>query len=265
MKELGIIGCGNMGRAILSGALAGKLCGPGDVVVTDILEKAAEAFEKDFAVEKRASAKEVCEEADVLLLAIKPQVYEGVIEEIRGACREGQLLLSIAPGKTISWLTERFGKPVRLARAMPNTPAMVGAGMTAVCFSGNVPEEQKELVLSLLQSFGRAQVVAEGLMDAVVAVSGSSPAYVFILIEAMADAAVSQGMPRGQAVEFAAQAVLGSARMVLETGMHPGQLKDMVCSPGGTTIEAVKVLEKTGFRGSVQEAMGACWEKSRGM
>lgn len=265
MKELGIIGCGNMGRAILSGALAGKLCGPEDVAAADVSRDAAKAFEKEFGVTRLAGAAEVCREAKALLLAVKPQVYEGVIDEIRGACREGQLILSIAPGKTLSWLSERFGKPVHLARAMPNTPALVGAGMTAVCFGGNVPEGQKAWTRSLFESFGRAQEVPEALMDAVVAVSGSSPAYVFLLIEAMADAAVSQGMPRGQAVEFAAQAVLGSAKMVLETGMHPGQLKDMVCSPGGTTIEAVKVLEKTGFRGSVQEAMGACWEKSRGM
>ncbi len=263
--KLGIIGCGNMAGAILSGVLKSGVCAPGDVVVTDISQEAAGGFEEKFAVKSLKSAQALCKEAQVLLLAVKPQVYEGVINEIRGACREDALILSIAPGKTIEWLTERFAGPVRVARAMPNTPAMVGEGITAVCFSENVPEDQRQLAFSLLRSFGRAEQVPERLMDAVVSVSGSSPAYVFILIEAMADAAVAQGMPRSQAVAFAAQAVLGSAKMVLETGLHPGQLKDMVCSPGGTTIEAVQVLEKTGFRASVQKAMKACWEKSKGM
>ncbi len=263
--KFGIIGCGNMARAILSGVLKKSACAPQDVRVTDVLPQAAEGFVKDFGVQALPDAREVCAWADVLLLAVKPQVYEAVINEIKGVCREEQLILSIAPGKTLSWLAERFGKPVRLVRTMPNTPAMVGEGITAVCFGENVPQEQKELALELLKSFGRAEPVPEHLMDAVVSVSGSSPAYVFVMIEAMADAAVSQGMPRAQAITFAAQAVLGSAKMVLETGLHPAQLKDMVCSPAGTTIEAVQILEKTGFRASLQEAMRVCGKKSKGM
>ena len=152
-----------------------------------------------------------------------------------------------------------------LVRAMPNTPAMVGEGLTAWCCGENVTEGQQKLAQKLLSSFGRAEAVPEHLMDAVVAVSGSSPAYAFIMVEAMADAAVAQGMPRQQAIAFAAQALLGSAKMVLETGRHPAELKDMVCSPGGTTIEAVRMLEKTGFRSSLMEAMDACWKKSKGM
>jgi pyrroline-5-carboxylate reductase len=147
---------------------------------------------------------------------------------------------------------------------MPNTPALVGEGITAVCANDRVTEEELGYVCSVLKSFGKAEVVGENLMDAVVSVSGSSPAYVFIFIEAMADAAVADGMPRSQAYQFAAQAVYGSAKMVLETGLHPGQLKDMVCSPGGTTIEAVRVLEEKGFRSSVMEAMRACTKKARG-
>lgn len=127
---------------------------------------------------------------------------------------------------------------------MPNTPALVGEGMTGVCANDLVTEEELQLVLTLLKSFGRAEVVPEYLMDTVTGVSGSSPAYVFLFLEALADAAVAEGMPRKQAYEFAAQSVLGSAKMLLETGMHPGELKDMVCSPGGTTIEAVAVLER---------------------
>ncbi|MDE6925318.1 MAG: pyrroline-5-carboxylate reductase, partial [Acetatifactor sp.] len=148
---------------------------------------------------------------------------------------------------------------------MPNTPALVLEGCTGVCAGEEVPREDLNRVVKLMESFGRASVVPERLMDVVVGVSGSSPAYVFLFIEAMADEAVAAGMPRKQAYEFAAQAVLGSARMVLETGKHPGELKDMVCSPGGTTIQAVKVLEEKGMRAAVMDAMEACIEKSKSM
>lgn len=148
---------------------------------------------------------------------------------------------------------------------MPNTPALVGEGMTGVCANDLVTEEELQLVLTLLKSVGRAEVVPEYLMDTVTGVSGSSPAYVFLFLEALADAAVAEGMPRKQAYEFAAQSVLGSAKMLLETGMHPGELKDMVCSPGGTTIEAVAVLERENLRSAVIDATRACIRKSKGV
>ena len=155
-------------------------------------------------------------------------------------------------------LQELFGKPVKIVRTMPNTPALVGEGITGVCKNELVTEEELSYICKIFSGFGKAEVLSEKLMDVVVSVSGSSPAYVFLFIEAMADAAVADGMPRAQAYKFAAQAVYGSAKMVLETGKHPGELKDMVCSPGGTTIEAVRVLEEKGFRSSVIEAMKAC-------
>ena len=148
---------------------------------------------------------------------------------------------------------------------MPNTPALVGEGCTGFCCYKLVSEEEQAQAAAILGSFGRAYQVPENLLDTVVGISGSSPAYVFMFIEAMADAAVAQGMPRKQAYQFAAQSVLGSAKMVLETGMHPGELKDMVCSPAGTTIDAVRVLEEGGLRGIVMDAMHACAEKNRNM
>jgi pyrroline-5-carboxylate reductase len=146
---------------------------------------------------------------------------------------------------------------------MPNTPALVGEGMAALSPNENVSEDEARAVLNVFASFGKGEIVSENLMDAVTAVSGSSPAYVFMMIEAMADAAVEGGMPRSQAYTFAAQAVLGSAKMVLETHKHPAELKDMVCSPAGTTIEAVASLEQSGFRSSIIEAMKKCMEKSK--
>ena len=212
-----------------------------------------------------ADNKEVVEKADKFILSVKPQFYASVIEEIKDVVREDQIIITIAPGKTLEWLEEKFGKPVKIVRTMPNTPAMVGEGMTAVCANEKVTEEELDEVLTLLGAFGKTEVVSEHLIDVVVSTSGSSPAYVFMMIEAMADAAVADGMARPQAYKFAAQAVMGSAKMVLETGKHPGELKDMVCSPGGTTIEAVRVLEAKGFRSALIEAMKACAEVSRNM
>ena len=148
---------------------------------------------------------------------------------------------------------------------MPNTPALVCEGITGVCHNNLVTKEELDYVCNILSGFGKTEVVGENLMDVVVSVSGSSPAYVYMFIEALADGAVMDGMPRDKAYKFAAQAVMGSAKMVLETGKHPGELKDMVCSPGGTTIEAVRVLEEKGFRSSIIECMKACVNKARGL
>ena len=171
--------------------------------------------------------------------------------------------VTIAPGKTLEYLAGAFAKPVKLVRTMPNTPALVGEGITGVCHNDLVTKEELDYICNILSGFGMAQVLSENLMDVVVSVSGSSPAYVFMLIEAMADGAVAEGMPRKQAYEFAAQAVYGSAKMVLETGMHPGELKDMVCSPAGTTIEGVGVLEERGMRSAVSESIRACVKKTK--
>ena len=176
---------------------------------------------------------------------------------------------NILPDRAIRWLEQEFGKTLRIIRCMPNTPAMVGEGCTCICLKEeddkNIFRQDEELAKKIMNSFGKASILPERLMDAFIGVAGSAPAYVFMFIEAMADAAVAEGMPRAQAYQFAAQSVLGSAKMVLETGKHPGELKDMVCSPAGTTIEAVRILEKTGFRSSIMECMKACADKSRNL
>jgi len=178
---------------------------------------------------------------------------------------ERKASFAIAPGKTFAWIEEVLGKPAKIVRAMPNTPALVKEGMMGICGNEQVSKDELSMVSNLCAGFSKVEVVTEPMLDVVTAVSGSSPAYVFMFIEAMADAAVEGGMPRKQAYTFAAQAVLGSAKMVLETGMHPGELKDMVCSPAGTTIQAVRVLEEKGMRAAVMDAMKACLDKSRNM
>lgn len=261
--KIGFIGCGNMATAIMKGLISKKIYAPQDIIASDASKAAADKLSAGLGVVTSTDNIKTVLESAVIVLAVKPQYYETVIEEIKDVIKEEQIVITIAPGKTLGWLEEKFGKPVKLVRTMPNTPALVGAGMTGVCKNNYVVDKEYEMVLQILGSFGVAETISESLMDVCVSVSGSSPAYVYILIEAMADAAVADGMPRDKAYKFAAQAVLGSAMMVLETGKHPGELKDMVCSPGGTTIEAVRVLEEKGFRSSIIEAMKACVKKAK--
>ena len=261
--KLGFIGLGNMASAMMKGIIEAGVVSADEVIVSNRSQGKCEKAKEKFGIQIAKDNKEVAKNAEIVFLSVKPQMYELVINEIKDVVTEDQLIITIAPGKSLAWVEEKFGKKMKIVRSMPNTPAMVGEGMTAVCYNEYVTEEEKEEAMKLFEAFGEAEVISEHLMDAVVSVSGSSPAYVFMMIEAMADGAVSAGMPRAQAYKFASQAVLGSAKMVLETGKHPGELKDMVCSPAGTTIEAVRVLEEKGLRSAVMEAMKVCEEKSR--
>lgn len=264
--KIGFIGSGNMATAMMSGIIKNEIVEANEIIASDLLEASREKIKKDLGIKVTDSNIEVVEKSEIVVLAVKPQFYESVINEIKTVVRENQIILTIAPGKTLAWLEEKFEQDkIKLVRTMPNTPAMVLEGMTGVCYNGQITPEELEKVCHILGGFGKVEVISEHLMDVVVSVSGSSPAYIFMIIEAMADAAVADGMPRAQAYTFAAQAVMGSAKMVLETGMHPGALKDIVCSPGGTTIEAVRVLEKKGLRSAIMEAMKACYNKAKSM
>ncbi len=264
--KIGFIGLGNMATAMIGGMIRQGVVTGGQIIGSARTEQTLEKVKAEYGIEVTADNREVAEKSDILFLAVKPAFFDEVISQIRDVVTKDMLIVSIAAGRTLSYLYDAFGeKDLKIVRCMPNTPALVLEGCTGVCAGGSVLAEDLEEVLRLLRAFGTASVVPERLMDVVVGVSGSSPAYVFMFIEAMADAAVAAGMPRNQAYEFAAQAVLGSAKMVLETGMHPGELKDMVCSPGGTTIQAVKVLEEKGLRATVMDAIEACIEKSRNM
>ena len=264
MMKLGFIGTGNMAGAIMGGIIKKGIFRPEEIIGADISEEGRRKTKEAYGIEVTDDNRKAAD-AEVLILSVKPQFYADAIAEIKDCIKDDQLVITIAPGKTLSWLEAQFGKKVKIVRTMPNTPALVGEGMTAACVNQYVTEEEKEYALRILSSFGKVELVPEHLIDAVVAVSGSAPAYVFMMMEAMADGAVAEGMPRKQAYEMAAQAVLGSAKLLLETGKHPGELKDMVCSPAGTTIEAVRVLEEKGFRSAVIEAMRACADVSRSL
>ena len=264
-KTIGFIGAGNMGRAMIGGILSSSLASADRVIASAHSSATLEKIGSAFSIRTTLSNEEVADNSDILFLAVKPGKFCDIIPQIADHIKDDCIVVSIAAGKTIREIEASFGKTIKLVRAMPNTPALVNESMSALCANNAVTEEELTLVREIFDSFGRSEVVTESLMDAVVGVSGSSPAYVYLLIEAMADAAVADGMPRAQAYKFAAQSVYGAAKMVLETGEHPGVLKDAVCSPGGTTIEAVAALEKGGFRSSVITAQRACSQKSRDM
>lgn len=263
--KIGFIGLGNMAQAMIGGILKKRLAAPEEILGSAKTAATEQKMREKYGICTTGDNRRTAQEADVLFLAVKPQFFAEVIGQIKDLDYAGKTIVSIAPGKTLAWLAEQFGAAHSFVRAMPNTPALVGEGCTAACFSACVDERSKNAVMEILGSFGKAFEVPERLMDVVPGVSGCAPAWVFMMLEAMADGAVAEGMPRKQAYEFAAQAVLGSAKLMLETGRHPGELKDMVCSPAGSTIQAVKVLEEKNFRGAVMDAVIACIEKSRAL
>jgi pyrroline-5-carboxylate reductase len=265
--KIGFIGCGNMGRAILGGLLKAGIVKADEVIISCHTKKSCSEVEAEYHVKAVLDNQEVAGNADVVLLAVKPNKFEEVIPDVkagleRNAAGENTIVISIAAGKDIAYLEKNLGMNQKIIRVMPNTPALVGEGMSALTVNAKVTEEDLKYALTIFESFGKAEVVPESMMDAVIGVSGSSPAYVYMFIEALADGAVAAGMPRKQAYTFAAQSVLGAAKMVLETGQHPGALKDAVCSPGGTTMAGVLELEKQGLRNAVIAGEMACIQKS---
>ena len=266
INKIGMIGTGNMGSAILRGIVDADYVKAGQIIAYDKDNRKMNELKEDIpGVVTASDCLEVAEKADLIIIAVKPNYVKKVIQKIHPALN-GKAVLSIAAGWTVNMLEQAlYGTTATYLRVMPNTPALVGEGMTAICDDTTFSDDDFDYAKGIFDSVGKTKVLPERLFDGVVAVSGSSPAYVYMLIEAMADAAVREGIPRVFAYEMAAQSVLGSALMVLSSGTHPAALKDAVCSPGGTTIEAVEELERHGFRAAVMDAMKACADKSREM
>ena len=261
--KLGFIGCGNMASAIIGGILNKGLAQPEDICASVKTQSSAQKIQNTLGISCTTDNLEVAKTADYLFLAVKPQFCTDVALQIKDVLTDKQVIISVIAGKNLEWLKKHLGNDKKIIRTMPNTPALVGEGVTGVCPDNLTSDEDLQNVLTLLRSFGQADIVTEPILDIVGAVSGSSPAFVFMFIEALADGAVAEGMPRKQAYDFAAQAVLGSAKMVLETKKHPGELKDMVCSPAGTTIEGVNTLEKEGMRSAVMDAVKTLHSKNQ--
>ena len=260
--KFSFIGAGNMASAIIDGICRENLALPGDICVSDKDSCKLNKFaEKGIATS--VSNAECAAFGDVIIIAVKPGIVSKIAPEIKNAAKN-RLVVSIAAGISSDSLKSML-ESERVVRIMPNTPALVGEGMTAVCKTGGANDEDIALVCNIFSSVGKTTLVSESQIDAVTAVSGSGPAYIYMVIEALADGGVLCGLPRADAYALAAQTVLGSAKTVIETGIHPGELKDMVCSPGGTTIEAVKVLEQNSVRSAFIDAVVACCDKSRKM
>lgn len=261
--ELGFIGCGNMAKAMIKGIIASEIVKPENIHASNSNEMHAMQAAEELGILTTTSNPTVVEKSDIIFLSVKPYQYADIIAEIKDLMRDDQIIVTIAPGKTIEWLTDQFGRPTKIVRTAPNTPALVGEGLTAYHANELVNDSEKAYIVRLLESFGTAIELKEDLLDVSSTIGGCSPAYIYMLIEAMADAGVADGLARQQAYFIAAQAVLGSAKMVLETAKHPGELKDQVTSPSGSTIVGVQVLEENAFRGTVIKALRAAVAKAR--
>ncbi|HHZ12370.1 MAG TPA: pyrroline-5-carboxylate reductase [Clostridiales bacterium] len=259
--NLGIIGAGNMASSIVKGVIKNKLYNPKQILVYDVLLHQLDKLARETSISKAMNNIDLMEKCSTVIIAVKPEAYNGLLDEIVDVINPHHILISIAAGISTDYIKKRIKNKCRVVRVMPNTPAMVGEGMSAICNNHGLEEDEISKVRSIFMSLGKIELVDEALINAVTAISGSSPAYVYMFIEALADGGVMMGLSREQSYRMAAQSVLGAAKMVLDLDQHPGVLKDMVTSPGGTTIEAVYTLEKNGFRGSIMEAVRNCCQK----
>ena len=262
MKRIAVIGAGQMAEALLAGLLASQTVSPDALYATDISVERRDLIKRRFGVRVGSDNGAAAAWAEVVLLAVKPQSLDAVLEGLASALA-GRLVISIAAGVSIRRIAGWLGPASRIVRVMPNAPALVREGVSALAAGPGVTEDEMRLVRSLFESVGRVVVVEERLMDAVTGLSGSGPAYAFAAIEALADGGVKMGLPRSTAELLAAQTLLGAARMLLETGEHPGRLKDRVASPGGTTMAGLHRLEQGGLRATLMAAVEAATKRSK--
>jgi len=262
-KSIGFVGAGNMGGAIIRGLLSAGTHSPSDLIVSDYSESVIRDLNSSFPGIRTSSSNVNPAAAPVVILAVKPQAYKSVVQSIKDTVQPETIMVSIAPGLSIERIAKWFNHDVKIVRTMPNMPALAREGTTALCRNRQVSDEEFQGVREIFDAVGRCIILPESLMNAYTALAGSSPAWIFVLIEALADGAVREGISRSEAYEIASQVVAGSARLVSESGLHPAVLKDKICSPGGTTIEALAALESAGFRSAIIQTVYACAAKAR--
>ncbi|NOQ48827.1 MAG: pyrroline-5-carboxylate reductase [Methanococcoides sp.] len=252
-KRIGFIGTGKMGESLIRGILASH----SEITLnaSDVYKPALERLNNELGINVSTDNTETIGDSDVVVLAVKPQILKSVLAAIKDSITADKLVISIAAGVPVAAIEDELNEGTRVVRVMPNIAATVAEAASAVCAGTNATDEDMEIALEMFQSIGSAITIPEKLMDAVTGLSGSGPAYIFPVIEALADGAVHEGLDRANAITLAAQTVLGAAKMVLETGMHPGELKDMVTSPAGTTIRAIRTLEESGIRAAFMNAV----------
>ncbi len=259
--KIAFIGAGNIASAIIGGIVKEGSVKKEDILIYDVNKNVYEKYKNEGMSLMDSFSDALL--ADIIFLTVKPQFYNDVLSDMKDI--KNKVIVTVAPGITIKRVKEYLDYSNKIIRTMPNTPLMVGEGMTVMAKDENVSDEEFNFVKSLFEKSGKVQIIKEELIDATIAVASSSPAYIYMLIETLADGGVLNGLTRDSAIKMAAQAVLGSAKMVLETGIHPGELKDMVCSPNGTTICAVKELEDKNFRGTLLSAMDKCYKRTKEM
>ena len=262
-KRVGFVGGGNMGEALIRGLLGANLVPADLMAATDVRTERTAQLTRQFGITAHADNARLVREADVVILAVKPQIMAGVLSEIAAAVTARHLLISIAAGVATSTIRTALGKDARIIRVMPNTPALVLQGAAAVAKGKGLGPDDLAIAEEIFGAVGRVVVLDEELMDAVTGLSGSGPAYVAIVVESLADGGVKMGLDRATAMTLATQTVLGTAQLLLETGMHPGSLKDMVSSPGGTTIAGISALEEGGIRATFIRAVERATLRSR--
>lgn len=261
-KKIAFIGSGNMGEALVKGITGKSIFRVKDITVTDIRNERLEQIKKLYNVNITTDNRHAVKKSDIIVLAVKPQIIAKVIREIEDLVDRRKLIITIAAGVTIHSINEMLGKNARVVRVMPNTPAIVQEGVSAISHSDNTLKKDLELARKIFNAVGKTVVVDESMMDAVTGLSGSGPAYVFLIIESLTDAGLKMGLPRDISRLLSIQTILGAARLAIQTGEHPGKLKDMVTSPGGTTIAGLHALEDGGLRAALMNAVEAATKKS---
>ncbi len=262
-KELGIIGTGNMGTALLKGILKKGVIENEKIVIFDINTALLEEKAKELNVDKARDNIELARRSKFILIAVKPQVINSVLEQLGSCVTDENIIISIAAGISLNHISKLVKKEIGMVRIMPNTPALVGCGASVICHNGKLSDSELDFVKNMFNAVGLAFELDEKYLDAVTGLSGSGPAYVFLIIKSLAEGGVKMGLPHDISLKLAAQTVLGAAQMVLETNEHPEKLKDMVTSPGGTTVEGLHMLEKGNLKATLISAVEAATEKSR--
>ena len=262
-KTIAFLGGGNMAEALIRGMLAAGVSRADQLIVNDVSPERLELLSKTYGVSVQKSQKDAVSRADIVVLSVKPQVIDAVLVKIAPVADKSKIVISIAAGVAVGHIESVLKGGPRVVRVMPNTPALVLAGAAGLAAGSSATEEDLALARQIFAAVGRAVIVEEKLMDAVTGLSGSGPAYVFTIIEALSDAGVKAGIPRQTSLELSAQTVYGAAKMVLETGDHPGRLRDMVTSPGGTTIAGLHELEKGNLRATLMNAVEAATNRSK--
>ncbi len=262
-RTVGFLGAGNMGEALIKGLLAAKLVPADAIFATDVRPERLKELDRQYGIQLSSDNADLVRRADIVILAVKPQIMDAVAAEIAPVVTRRKLLISIAAGVATDKIRARLHKDSRLIRVMPNTPALVLEGVTAIAKADGLEPGDLDVAREIFGAVGRVVVLGEELLDAVTGLSGSGPAYVAIVIESLADGGVRMGLDRATAMTLATQTVLGAAKLLLETGLHPGALKDMVSSPGGTTIAGIAALEEGGLRTTFIKAVERATQRSR--